>query len=295
MNTAPLSFVRASRLADYPSGSGITFLQDKFYVTGDDATSIAVLDRNLIPVHSIAISDYPEKRIPKPVKPDYEASTLMTVGGKPTLAILGSASTPVRKKLMLVAPDAAGPFTMSFPTDVFIRRLTAAGIKEVNLEGITMVGNRVVIANRGNLAYQENHLILTDPAFWLRQDTAALFVCRPDVSAFVPGFTGLSDIAWLPERDILFLSFSSEDTTNAYDDGAIGLSYLAWIHKPLDKLSAAVCKPDGMVVLSEVSTEFNGQKIEGICATAGPGNSITIHLVADNDTGDTGLFELRFG
>ena len=293
MNPASISFVRSLRLSDYPSGSAITFHDGKFFVTGDDATTIQVLDKDLKPDTSIPISDYPEKRIPKPIKPDYEASAMMMLDGKPTLAILGSASTAARKKLLLLPMDVPMPRPVSFPTDVFITRLLAAGIREINLEGMTMIGDRVVIANRGNLAYQENHLILTTPGFWLHQDTASFAVCRPDVSAFINGFTGLSDIAYLPDRDLLFLSFSTEDTTNAYDDGTIGLSYIAWISKPAGKLSGPTCKPDGMIVLRDVSPAFNGQKIEGLCATPGPDDSVTLYLVADNDSGDTGLFELR--
>lgn len=292
--SAKLSFIRTIKLSDYPSGSAITFYNGKFYVTGDDATTIQVLDKNLDIDSFIPISVYPEKRIPKPIKPDYEGSALMRVDGKPALAILGSASTATRKKLLLVPMDRPQPQPSQFATDIFIQRLQTSGIREVNLEGITMVGDHVVIANRGHLAYQENHLILTDPGFWLHQDTAAITICRPDVSAWVKGFTGLSDIAYLPERDLMFFSFSTEETTNAYDDGAIGLSYVAWMSQPLVKLNAATCKPDGMVSLKTVSAFFASQKIEGLCASAGPGAAITLYLVADNDIGDTGLFEVQF-
>ena len=290
-----LSFIRTIKLSDYPSGSAITFHNGRFYVTGDDATTVQVLDKNLDTDSFIPISVYPEKRIPKPLKPDYEASAMMTVDGKSTLAILGSASTPARKKLLLIPLDRPQPLPVLFQTDVFIEKLKAAGIREVNLEGMTIIGDRVVIANRGHLAYPENHLILTSPGFWLHQDTATISICRPEVSGWVTGFTGLSDIAYLPDRDILFFSFSTEDTTNTYDDGAIGLSYIAWMAHPAEKLSQASCKPDGMMTLKDVSPFFSGQKIEGLCANTGPGDAITLHLVADNDTGDTGLFELRFG
>ncbi|MFM9075573.1 MAG: DUF6929 family protein, partial [Bacteroidota bacterium] len=265
-SSAKLSFIRTIKLSDYPSGSAITFYNGKFYVTGDDATTIQVLDKNLDVDSFIPISVYPEKRIPKPIKPDYEGSALMTIDGKPTLTILGSASTSSRKKLLLVPLDRPQPQPAQFATDMFIRRLQTAGIREINLEGISLIGDHVVIANRGHLAYQENHLILTDPGFWLHQDTTPITICRPDVSAWVKGFTGLSDIDYLPDRDLMFFSFSTEETTNTYDDGAIGRSYVAWMSQPAGKLSAATCKPDGMLSLQTVSPFFAGQKIEGLCA-----------------------------
>ncbi|HEX8462517.1 MAG TPA: hypothetical protein VF623_13850, partial [Segetibacter sp.] len=106
--------------------------------------------------------------------------------------------------------------------------------------------------------------------------------------------TGISGLAYVAEKDLLLFTASTELTGNAYDDGEIGDSYIGWIKNVSSKLRSTEMQPDGLVNLSEVSEEFAGEKIESICVEKFDDEAYSIHLVADNDRGDSRLFKVKF-
>src|SRR5687768_3327495 len=61
----------------YPSGSGIEFYNERFYLIGDDATSLLQLDKNFNITDSIILIDSLHGRIPKETKPDLEGITVI--------------------------------------------------------------------------------------------------------------------------------------------------------------------------------------------------------------------------
>ncbi|HEX6848604.1 MAG TPA: hypothetical protein VF144_16580, partial [Chitinophagaceae bacterium] len=73
---------------DYPSASAIEYYDGKLYIMGDDAVNLLILDTSLNILDSITVVDYPAKRIPKDIKPDFEAATLIADG----LLLFGSGS-----------------------------------------------------------------------------------------------------------------------------------------------------------------------------------------------------------
>ncbi|MDZ4794629.1 MAG: hypothetical protein SGI83_10150 [Bacteroidota bacterium] len=46
------------KLDHYPSASGIEYNNQQFYIIGDDAKNLLVLDRNLTPIDSISLYTY---------------------------------------------------------------------------------------------------------------------------------------------------------------------------------------------------------------------------------------------
>src|SRR3569832_2353379 len=60
----------------YPSASGVEYFNDRYYVIGDDANDLLVLDSNLTPSDSIRLYSFAEKRIPKAIKADLENNTI---------------------------------------------------------------------------------------------------------------------------------------------------------------------------------------------------------------------------
>ncbi len=60
----------------YPSASGIEVIHNKFYIIGDDAKNILILDSSLNKSDSISLYPFSEQRIPKSVKSDLESILL---------------------------------------------------------------------------------------------------------------------------------------------------------------------------------------------------------------------------
>lgn len=292
--------LKTHRLEDFPSGSALAFRNGRLYVVGDDATCILILDTDFQKVDTIPLFDHPDKRIPKAGKTDFEACTLLTVDGTEQLLLVGSAATEIRQKVCLI------PFQDGMPELVirkdsfhdnkaFIRRLPGREIPEVNIEGVCTIGESLLLGNRGNLTHPTNHLIVTDPNFWQHPEEAPMKVLSmilPVRNATEP--LGVSELCYLTETDVLLLTLTSESTTNAYDDGTIGDSYLGWVSHASRQLDGTTLIVDQMVNLSDVDAAFQGNKIEGICVASVSSSQALLHLVADNDAGDSRLFTLEW-
>jgi hypothetical protein len=283
-------------LMDFPSGSSINYYNEKLYLVGDDASHILILDSNYEKVDSIKLFDHSEKRIPKTKKRDFEASTVVTDNGKSYLLVLGSASRESRKKVMLVpllSSTFHEPSFTEYYDGEFITRLVASGIQEVNIEGVTLVGDRIVLANRGNSSNPKNHLIVTESNFWEKQKESRVNVSRLLSPAGRGGFIGISALFYLKQNDVLLVTLSSEVTSNSYDDGAIGNSYIAWIDNITQKINNPDLKLDGLINLADADKAFKGEKIEGICVESTMNEEFILHLISDNDKGESKLFKVK--
>ncbi len=135
-------------LPHYPSGSGIEYFNNQFCVIGDDASYLLVLDSNLNPLDSIVLYSFAEKRIPKAIKPDLEAITLLP---DKKLLLTGSGSQPSRNIAWVVDP--LNKQKDSIRLDTFYSRIALNGIKEVNIEGAAAIPGGFIFANRGSKGF----------------------------------------------------------------------------------------------------------------------------------------------
>jgi hypothetical protein len=280
-------------LPDYPSGSAISYYDGKFYLVGDDARNIAVLDRDYREAGTIPLFEHPEKRIPKTEKTDFETAVITDIQQQPHLLAIGSASRKEREQVMLLPLRQPSGHFSRFDTAVFTARLRGSGIKEVNIEGATLAGELLILANRGNNTYPENHLLITGKDYWFHQDEAPLSVLPLTLPPGMNSFLGVSELCYDPLSDTLLFTLSSEATANAYDDGAIGDSYIAWVNHFSQKIKQTGLSLDALINLPEANAAFKGEKIEGICIEAAHHNEWLLHLVADNDKGQSRLFRLK--
>jgi hypothetical protein len=285
-------------LADFPSGSSINYYEGNIYLIGDDANNLLVLDNRYQQVDSIPLFDFPVKRIPKSQKADFETSTLIEVNGVMKILILGSASREERKKAMLLPlmnpdPDINKPFLPFFYNASFFAQYKSKGIEEVNIEGATTIGDYLVLGNRGNTANPINHLIFTNNIFSNRQNKVSFYISKIVLPVQLHEFAGVSELCYVESKDILLFTFSSETTNNSYDDGTIGDSYIGLIYDISHKLQYPELILDEMINLSAIDKDFENEKIEGICVEAVNGNELILHLVSDNDGGESKLFNVK--
>ncbi|HVI47523.1 MAG TPA: hypothetical protein VM802_21815 [Chitinophaga sp.] len=295
-----ISLLRTLPLPDFPSGSSISFHQGCLYLVGDDANNILVLDTQYHPLRTISLFDYPGKRIPKALKPDLETSVIMQKDGHCFLLVLGSASTVNRTRVIRVVLPGEGEthdfarFSSSSYSEDFFRRLENYGITTPNIEAAAVINDQLVLGNRGHNNRQENELIVTSSLLAEDDKDDQLHIFRIIIPASDINFPGISELCYAPEQDLLLATFSSENTSNTYDDGEIGDSYIGWITNAAGKLTAPEIQLDGLLNLSTSDNTFKGQKIEGLCIESVSGNEYNIHLVADDDLGSTMLFKIKF-
>jgi hypothetical protein len=275
-------------LDHYPSASGIELVNDHFYIIGDDANDLLVLDSNLAVKETVPLYHFPEKKIPKKLKADLESITLTADS---QLLVLGSGSlAPYRNSGWLIDP--VTKHKDSIALDTFYARLTAYGIKEVNIEGSCAIPGFQLLANRGSKGYPKNQLIFTRPDFWEAQTNAPITTCLLGSQQDSTLFNGVSGMTYSKRSDRLILTVSTEDTRNNVDDGAIGKSYLWIVHNISNKKRWSAINPDRIIDLEKLDYRFKGQKIESVCLVKETNDFFYLLLAADNDTGSSTLFRV---
>lgn len=275
-------------LPSYPSASGAAYRDGKLYIIGDDANQLILLDSSLQVKDSIGLYQYPEKRIPKSVKPDLESMTLLE---DDRLLLLGSASlAPQRNIAWLI--HTGNRQKDSIRLDTFFNRVQLTGIRELNIEGLASYPGGFIMANRGSKGYPKNHLIFTRHSFWTRQSTVEISSMLAGVNTDSALFSGISGLAYSPRRDALLMTVSTEDTRNSMDDGAIGKSYLWIIRNISSKKNWKAVNPDTIIELDAMDQRFIGQKIESVTILKETGKRLYLLLAADNDNGSSTLFRM---
>lgn len=272
----------------YPSASGIEYYNKHLYVIGDDANYILVLDSNFRLTDSILLFATPEKRLPKPVKPDLESMTMLPDN---KLLLLGSGSlSPYRNRAWMV--DLISKRIDSIRLDTFYSRLSVNGLKELNIEGLCRIPGYFLISNRGNKGFPKNHLLLVDKSFWKEQSSTPITMIRVGTNADSSIFSGVSGLTYSEKSDKLLLTVSTENTINTIDDGEIGKSYLWIIDDISTKKRWAAINPNKIIDLEKLDEKFHKQKIESVCITEETKHFLHLVLAADNDNGSSTLFKI---
>lgn len=282
-DSSPLYLIHKSELA-YPSGSTICFMNDLFYIMGDDASEILVLNDKLIEVERVPLFPKDENiRIPKAFKADIEASVVIRQNGVDCILFLGSGSvSPHRDHAYLFEPKSKSFSRIDFCH--FYDQLRNQ-FAQLNIEAATMLGNSLALGIRANRSYPDNYIALAIPGKFPPEFQRKVLLKLP------VEHTGISGMDYDGVRDILFITFSSENTSNSYDDGEIGESYLAIIQEAADQIQKNELYISSLTKLSDLGPELKLQKVESVALTA---DHRQLMVVADNDLGNTNLFLIGF-
>jgi len=271
---------------NYPSASAVEYYNGKIYVMGDDATNLLILDTTLNIVDSISLIDYSGKRIPKDIKPDLEASAL----NGDDLFLFGSGSlSPYRNSGWKYNLKERDSFSIDL-TPLYLK-IKESGIEQINIEGACFINGKLILVNRGNKSYPENHLIVTDENFW-KHSSFQLSISSFEPQKDTASFKGISGLCYSKENDQLIMTVSTEDTRSAYKDGTIGKSYLWIIPFISGRLGLKTIGPDNIIDLEEIDPRFKGQKIESATVIEDTKNLMRLVLVADNDDGSSTIFKM---
>ena len=289
-DTIQSAFVQIKKLG-YPSASAVEYYDGKLYIMGDDAPNMIVLDSNLNIIDSANIVLHSGTRIPKDTKPDLEASAFYSINNDPVIFLFGSGSLdPYR--------NSGWKYNLKAKTkdNVYLQpsysKIKQAGIEQINIEGAAFVAGKLILVNRGNKGYPYNQLICIDESF-LRNDSMYKVSIIPfEIQNDTALFKGISGLTYAKQTDQLILTISTEDTRNAYDDGAIGKSYLWIIDNISGKLNSTTIKADKVIDLEEIDSRFKGQKIESATVIEETKDFIRLVLVADNDDGSSTIFKM---
>lgn len=284
MKDLNLVYERSEVAKNYPSGSTISRINDSFYIMGDDAAEILVLNQNLEEIDRIEIFSKGEgMRLPKTLKADVESSVVLVHHNKPSVLFLGSGSlSPHRDSTFLFDPELKQ--VTRIDTKGFFDKLRQE-VDDLNVEAAAMMGAELLLGLRGNTTYPDNYIAVADV-----NELSILFKRKILIQVPLKN-VGISGMDYHEEEDILFLTFSSEDTSNAYEDGQIGESYLAVLPNAREALKKNQFDLSDLTKLSDLSPEFKEQKIESVALM---NEHRKLMLVADDDKGNSKIFTVRY-
>lgn len=220
----------------FSAASGLVKYEDLFYVVADDAQVLGWF-RGEAPGDLRRIFHRPplpeDMEIRKKIKPDLECLTLVPHGSGTALLTLGSGSGEHRYSGALVPMGWYGESGRTTEFDIRpLYRALEKRFPELNIEGVSVLGDRLRLLQRGNGTTGPNALIDLDFAAFHRlaaagkpvDDSVLVEIIEVDLGT-IPGprrpvrWT-FSDLCPLPGDRCLF-SAAAEDTDNPYDDGEI--------------------------------------------------------------------------
>jgi hypothetical protein len=306
------TLLKRASLEGIPSASGLEYISGFIYIVSDDSPHLFCLDPYLNLKSKVKLYE-PEKiedgRIPKKHKRDLEAITPLRINGYPHLLILGSGSkSPERDRAWLVKlPTNYNRKHLVWEKDLsefynFIRS-TGDIVNEgkLNIEGAATGSDFLVLYNRGNKKGKNSALYFHLEEFteFIQGHTEG--VPFPVIHTFdmtlesglEPGFSGA-----VVFDDKLFYTASLEDTADAYEDGAVGHSFIGYKNvQPFTSLRGSfeipVQSAGAICPVMDNGVEFTG-KIESVVITEKTESGSYIALaVTDNDTGISELLMIE--
>lgn len=279
-------------LASFPTGTGIEFFDGKVYIIGDDASSILVKSKKWKLEKKIHLFEPASSRIPRLIKSDLEATTIVNSGKKAKLLMLGSGSKEqYRNKAVLL--DFATSETEEFDLNVFYKRLKNSDIGDLRIEGAATVDDNILLSNRSDKEHFANYLIVTSNEFWKNQEKAELLVLKIVFEQPEGSFAGISGLTYSPKNDWLLFTTSSLHPESKVEDGRIGDSYLGIIENASRKIGRKKLKVNSLINLPQVVNAFKGNRVESLCIQREKERNLKLHFISANEEGKGSLLKIR--
>lgn len=271
-------------LTGIPSGSGISIVLHKTYVISDDSAFLYKLNKtNDIEdtIQLLADFTYPSnKRIPKAIKPDYEA---MCSINEEQLLVFGSGSVSPSRDILTLIHLADSISIKNYSTTSFfdhLHQLEEFSNTEINIEGAAFTKDSLFLANRANNTIIQVHY----PSLlsYLEDNTPipAIKITQLKLPMIKGKQAGLSGLTSTKNKNQFLFTASVENTDNAYDDGEILGSFIGQWENNSNRIVYKKINSDEPLKVEAISIK------ENISST-----HYDVVLVTDDDKGNSLLIK----
>lgn len=283
--------LRENNIDGVPSASAMEKSSNGFYLVGDDAPWLFLLNEKMQVVDKIRISTDAETvdgRIIKKEKKDYEAMTVVPMNGKEQLLIFGSGSFAEKRDFMYRWPvEGEGKEYNLNSFYNYLRQLLGERQVAMNIEAAAYWNQRLLLLNRdGNILfsfsldalmkYLEHGGSLPEPLIFQYD--------LPEIEGIQAGFSG----AYVQEdSDLMLFTATIEDTKDWYLDGRILGSFVGVVDLGQPKNPKPLC-----VQVMDKKAPYRG-KIESLVLKEQKNNQLYLVAVSDNDDGTSSFVEIK--
>lgn len=237
------------------SASGIEYINGLYYIIGDDANALFILDESLnvqktIPfVHGSSIQEH----IPKKEKNDWECMSFVYVQEVPHILIMGSGSKSKRKMAYLynLVSETMKMLNYAQFYDKLEKDVDFTLGAELNLEGLASTNEYIYLFQRGNVAKKNTFLRFSVHDIFNPIDYE---VFTADLPSLEQGKAGFSGACYVLEWNALLFTASVELTKDAYDDGQVLGSMVGIIQNNQVKDVVSITYPDGKKYVAKVES-----------------------------------------
>jgi hypothetical protein len=280
-------------LKQIPSASGIEFIDDKFWVVGDNSPWLFELNQDFFIQNKYPIFSLNEVRnniLPKNKKHDFEASTSIIWQNDSALFVFGSGSKLEQRNYGRLIQFGLEPSVTEFDLIDFyslIKEKAKLDEDEFNLEAAAVLEDKLYLFNRGN-----NKIIsmkINDFIEFIKKENNNLKlkvnnIDLPSIEGVQAGFSGATtDVL----NGNLIFTASVENTSDWVKDGAVLGSYIGVIE--IDKLQ------DHYIPLYSLLSK-NGEpallKVESIAVVSSENKTLNCVMVTDSDGGNSELLNI---
>ena len=205
----------------------------------------------------------------KRAKPDFEVLVALAAGPQSRLLALGSGSTTRRMRGALI--DLGGTDGTTGVRLIDLSPLFAALaplVPEVNLEGVVVRNDRLLLFNRGNMQFPASHVLEVSLTEVIGGGPVAASLCAELTLPMVSGVPLTVTDACVMENGHFLLSAVAEATADSFADGALA--------------GAAIVELDPYFRLLGVEPLDPPLKVEGIAARA-TDDGVRLLCVTDAD------------
>ncbi len=287
-----IKFLDSKILQDFSSGPGIESFDDHLYLVGDDARYVFVMNRRWKIQETINLFTSETFRIANDPVTEYGATTIIQINKIPFILLIGSGamgSSSNKAVLMNLHTRAIEELDLS----VFYDRLKQAGFKELDIEAVTVMDDKLILCNRRNKTQPENRIIITSLDFWKNQHRADILSIKIELEEKPGKFLALSGLTYSYKNDWFITTISSEDAGNVINEGVYGDSYLGIVENATRKIGRKRFKINQYFNLSDLDKKFKGHKIESVCIQADKELRLKLHMISSNNKGENSLFKVR--
>ncbi len=251
------------------AASGLVQIGETLCVVGDDEQHLAVFNQNdNSPGRLIRLlpGDLPRgKKKRKKVKPDFEMLFSLPPKDKTTsglMCAMGSGSTPARMRGALIDLD-NGDVSLIDLQPLFCQ--IAALVAEVNLEGATIRGDRLLLFNRGNVTNPETCIFYTALASLTSGDDPEVTLIKTLALPMIDGVPlTVTDACSLGDGQFL-LSAVAEVTDDSYADGAILGAAIILLNADLNVVAIEPLEPT--VKIEGITARLTARGAEMLCVS----------------------------
>lgn len=246
---------KVQKLPHPSSASGIEYINGLYYVIGDDANAIFILDESLKVQKTIPFDkEKPiQEHIPKKEKPDFECMSFVYVNEVPHILIMGSGSKAQRKNAFLYNLVTETIQKLDYQTfyDRLEKDSTFTLGAELNLEALCATQDYLYLFQRGNIADKNTFL-----RFFIQdiESPREYQVFSTALQGIKQGKAGFSGACYVLEWNSILFTASVELTKDAYQDGEVLGSTVGIIQNHNVTASTVVTYPDGKPYVAKIES-----------------------------------------